>query len=272
MTIKTALFTLFVVASGGTVVAHDFWIEPTTFFTSAGSVVPLRLRVGEDLLGDPVPRDPAAIDQFILADGATRRPIVGGDGADPAGLLKVESSGLLVLGYRSRPNAVVLPAEKFNQYLSEEGLEAVAAARAARNQSAADGRELFSRAAKSLVLSGPAARSQRDRALGFRLELVAEENPYAVGTTERLPVRLLYEDQPLPGALVVAINKADPAAKLSARTDAQGRVRFGLVKHGMWLIKAVHMVPAPAGSGADWESVWASLTFELRQPAAASPR
>jgi hypothetical protein len=30
----------------------------------------------------------------------------------------------------------------------------------------------------------------------------------------------------------------------------------------MWMIKAVHMVPAPAGTGADWESVWASLTFE----------
>ena len=30
---------------------------------------------------------------------------------------------------------------------------------------------------------------------------------------------------------------------------------------GMWLIKAVHMVPAATGSSADWESFWASLTF-----------
>jgi hypothetical protein len=36
-----------------------------------------------------------------------------------------------------------------------------------------------------------------------------------------------------------------------------------LSKSGAWLVKAVHMVPARADAGADWESVWASLTFEL---------
>jgi hypothetical protein len=32
----------------------------------------------------------------------------------------------------------------------------------------------------------------------------------------------------------------------------------------LWLIKAVHMVPAPDQTKADWASIWASLTFELR--------
>ena len=31
---------------------------------------------------------------------------------------------------------------------------------------------------------------------------------------------------------------------------------------GVWMIKAVHMVPAPAGSNVEWASFWASLTFE----------
>jgi len=31
----------------------------------------------------------------------------------------------------------------------------------------------------------------------------------------------------------------------------------------MWMIKAVHMIPAPAGIDADWSSFWASLTFEI---------
>jgi hypothetical protein len=31
----------------------------------------------------------------------------------------------------------------------------------------------------------------------------------------------------------------------------------------MWLIKAVHMVPAPTGARAEWASFWASLTFDL---------
>ena len=78
-----------------------------------------------------------------------------------------------------------------------------------------------------------------------------------------LPVRLTYQGQPLAGALVVAINQASPAEKLRARSDKDGRVRFRLPRAGMRLIKAVHMIPAPAEGHADWESFWASLTFDL---------
>ena len=100
--------------------------------------------------------------------------------------------------------------------------------------------------------------------LGFPLELVAERNPYALRAGEEIPVRLTYENQPLAGALVVAINRADPAERLAARSDTEGRVRLRLRPGGMWLVKAVHMVAAPAGADADWASYWASLTFEAR--------
>ena len=79
-----------------------------------------------------------------------------------------------------------------------------------------------------------------------------------------MPFRLTYENRPLAGTLVVAINRQNPSDKVSARTDADGRVRFKLPRGGMWLVKAVHMVPAPASAGADWVSFWASLTFETQ--------
>ena len=53
----------------------------------------MRLRVGQDLLGDPVPRDPALVNQFIFEDAAGRKPLVGRDGADPAGFLRVAAPG-----------------------------------------------------------------------------------------------------------------------------------------------------------------------------------
>ena len=145
---------------------------------------------------------------------------------DPAGFLRVDTPGLLVVGYRSNASAVELAAEKFNQYLKEEGLEAIAALRARRNETGAKARELFSRCAKSLLLTGSPNAAQGDRRLGFTLELVAEKNPYALGAGEELPVRLTYENSPLAGALVVAINRLNPSEKLSARTGADGRVRF----------------------------------------------
>jgi hypothetical protein len=259
-----ALVVVAIALSCAPLLAHDMWIVPTTFSPASGEIVGVRLRVGQDLLGDPLPRDPALVNQFVVEDAEGRKPVIGRDGADPAGFLRVAMPGLLVIGYRSNPSAIELPAETFNQYLKDEGLDTVAALRARRNETGANAHELFSRCAKSLVLSGSPSEAQGDRRLGFPLELVAERNPYAIRAGQDLPVRLTYEDRPLAGALVVAINRQYPSERLAVRTDKDGRVRFQLRPGGMWLVKAVHMVPAPAGTNAEWASFWASLTFELR--------
>ena len=245
--------------------AHDMWIEPTSFLPDAGKVVGVRLRIGQDFLGDPLPRDPALIDQFISVDSSGRKPVYGHDGADPAGLVRVADSSLLILGYQSHPKPITLPAATFNQYLKEEGLDAIAELRTRRNQTNSEAREIFERCAKSLVRYGTPANAQADRALGFTLELVAEKNPYTLHAGEDLPVSLMYEGRALPGALVVAMNRSNPMSKISARTDRTGHVKLRLPEDGVWLVKAVHMIPAPDGSNADWASFWASLTFEVRK-------
>jgi uncharacterized GH25 family protein len=247
--------------SGATLLAHDLWIEPNAFALESGDSASLRLRVGQNLLGDPVARDTALIKQFIVEDASGRKPVVGRAGADPAGIVRAAEPGLLVVGYYSNPSAVDLSADTFNQYVKEEGLDAVATERARRRETASGVHELFTRCAKSLLLSGPPSETQRDRSLGFPLELVAERNPYTVRADQDLPIRLTYDNRPLAGALVVALNRLRLPETLSARSDAEGRVRFRLRPGGMWLIKAVHMIPAPAGTNADWVSFWASLTF-----------
>jgi len=266
---RSALLVVAIALSSATVVAHDMWIEPATFVPASGEIVSIGLRVGQELLGDHVPRDPSVIRDFIVEDAEGRKPVVGRSGADPAGFVRASAPGLLIVGYRTNPSTIEQTPEKFNQYLNEEGLESIAALRARRGQSGST-REMFSRCAKSLVLSGSADGTQADRALGFTLELVAERNPYTLTAGDDLPVRLTYESRPLAGALVVAIDRANPAQKLTARTGKDGRVRFTLPRTGMWLIKAVHMVEAPAGADAEWASYWASLTFELPAKAGTS--
>jgi hypothetical protein len=105
-----------------------------------------------------------------------------------------------------------------------------------------------------------------DRVLGLTLELIPEKNPYTLAARQELPVRLLYGGLPLSGAKVAAVPKDQPSRQVAARTDAQGRVRLPLGGPGVWLVKAVHMIAAPQGSGADWESFWASLTFAVPAP------
>ena len=254
--------------AGAAARAHDLWIEPTRFAPAAGEVVGLRLLVGEHFVGEPLPRIESLVREFVAAEAAGRRPVAGRDGAEPAGWIRVGPPGLTAIGYRSHPSRVELPADKFEAYLAEEGLVAVSALRAQRGQSSAAVQERFVRCAKALLLTGAADDALPDRTLGFPLELVAERAPNAVRPDQDLPVRLIHEGRPLAGVLVVAMNRLNPAARQAVRTDTEGRVQLRLQPAGVWLVKAVHMVVAPAGVDADWLSFWASLTFETRAPGA----
>lgn len=260
ISLLTLLVALFASAS---LVAHDFWIEPSTFQPEVGSSLALRLLVGENFLGDPFPRDPTHIKRFVMIGPQGETPIEGLSGSDPAGYVRANTPGLYVIGYSSNRNFVTLDAQRFESYLHEEGLERISSLRAKKSQSQVDAKEAYSRCSKSLVAVGEIDPAAQDLSLGLTLELVAGKNPYLLVQGEELPVRLLYKGKPLQGAQVVAKKRESPTRKLESRSDEQGRVVFHLIGTGVWLVKAVHMVPASEGTSADWESFWASLTFEI---------
>lgn len=231
--------------------AHDFWIEPSTFTPSRGGMVLVRLRVGEQWQGEPVARSSRWIERFAVRQSGKERAIRGTEGADPAGWFTFEE-GAAVIVYRSKPAPVTLPADRFEAYLREEGLERIIELRARRGESDRPGREIFSRCAKALV--GGASSEPVD----LRYEIVPLAAPAAA-----FRGRVLFEGKPLAGALIVASPRRDPSIRRTARSDANGHVSIDLgTTNGAWLIKSVHMVAAPADSGAEWESLWASLTFE----------
>ena len=262
---KKLLTAVAVVLAATPLLAHDFWIEPTTFHPEVGSMVGLSLRVGQGFRGDAVPLMPDKIVKFVTVSAAGVETAAGGiPGRDPAGRARVAEPGFVIAGYRSSPSSLELPADKFEAYLKDEGLEKIIAMRARRGDSEKPSKEIYSRCAKALLDAGGAGTTGFDRALGFRLELVSETSPKKLPANAggSIPIRLLFEGKPLAEALVVAMNRDEPDKRLSARTDKAGRVVLALPRGGVWLVKAVHMVPAPAESGADWESLWASLTFE----------
>jgi hypothetical protein len=252
--------------------AHDFWIEPSNYRPPASSTVAIRLRVGQDFLGDPVPRPSSAMLLRFDATTATgTAPVIGVQGEEPAGIVEIEGDGMTVVTYHSAPSYVELTEEKLAQYLRDEGLERIHEARRRSPSAGQPWREIYSRCAKSLLWTGQGtghAMGRRPAAIGNQpvgmpLELIAETNPYAMKAGGALPVRLLYRGQPLRDALIVAIPKMAPNRRIALRSDAQGRVRLKLPSAGEWLIKAVQIVPAPEGARGQWESFWASLTFEL---------
>ncbi len=248
------------------VFAHDFWIEPSSFRPTVGSVVQLRLFVGPGFEGEPFPRVPSLLSRFVVASASGERDVPGHPGMDPAGVIRIESPGLQIVAYRSLNSPLTVDAAKFDEYLKEEGLEKIAELRKKRGEAEKPAREVFSRCAKALLEAGAGTENRKpagqDRPVGLTLELVAEKNPYTLSPGDALPVRLLLESRPLAGALVQALLHGVPGVKASARTDRSGRVQLRLARPGFWLVTAVEMAPAPRGVDAEWQSLWASLTFE----------
>ena len=250
---------LFLLGSRG-LYAHDFWIAPSTFLAPTGTLVSVALREGEHGVGKPVPRMNNRIARFVDAGPTGACDIAGIDGADPAGFIRLAGDGTHILVYQSTPNDVMLQPALFEQYLWQEGLQHVIQTRHAQGQREQPGREGFRRCAKSLIRTQAGMDGGFDRVVGLPLEIIPESDPWAI--QGRLRFRLLFEGQPITGVQISALRIEDSGKLLSARTDGDGRVELALDKPGRWLIKGVHMIPAPAGDKIDWESYWASVFFE----------
>jgi hypothetical protein len=244
---------------------HDFWIEPVTFRPPINSSLPVNLRVGEDFNGTSQPYVPDWLVDFSVSTAAGRTAVAGLAGDDPAATLALREPGLRLIGYHSSRSFVDLEAERFNKYLLSEGLERIIELRRQRGQLQANGREYYSRCAKSLVVVGDGPRAGFDRVLGYPLELIPQADPYSLAPGDPLTVALIFKGKPVTGALVIAFTADRPADRLNVRTGSDGRARLPLNRAGRWLVKAVHMIAVPANDpAADWESFWASLTFEVR--------
>lgn len=246
--------------------AHEFWIEPESFRPKLGVRVPLRVYVGQNFVGDSIPYFPDRFERYVSVGPTGEHVIPGVLGDDPAGAVTAAAPGLYILALRTKPDKVSFDtSEEFERYLRAEGLERNLTRHQSRHKPGKIIHETYFRCAKSLLAAGNIPTDAADKALRLPLELIAETNPYRLGNSPklRLRLRLLYLDKPLEGALVVLSNKTKPLDKLKARTDKDGRVEFSLPLRGVWLANAVHMIPAPLLSGYDWKSLWASLTFEL---------
>src|SRR5262245_32360150 len=241
-------------------VAHEFWIEPERFRTAPGARDGIRLHVGQYFKGNSIPWLKDNYEDFYYSDARGTEKIRGILGDDPAGAITVRTAGRIWIVLRSVYFELTYdkPGE-FDAFLVKEGIEHLVP----RGQRKVPVKETYSRCAKSLLLAGPSRpTSAPDRAFGLPLELVAETDPYA-GKPGEFNVKLLYRGAPLAGALVTAFHKAVPDRRLEARTDAAGRARLPLDRQGIWLLNAVHLLPASKKSGAQWETMWSSLTFEI---------
>jgi uncharacterized GH25 family protein len=268
---KSALLCLCYMASAG---AHDFWIQPQQYWLQSKGTTSLTLEVGHGPYRQRSPIPPSRIKRFeALTPGGAQYDLSGSPTQ-----INVEEPGTYVLVLETDNRAQShLPAIRFNDYLQSEGLTPALEERKRSRRMAMDGSESYSRRAKALVHVGPAdaavptgdslaGRSvgarQVIQPLGLRLEIVPEVSPYTEPRPATLPVKVLFEGQPLPGATIKLTQlEHDDVPFETHLTDPAGRAVFSMPTRGSWLLNVVWTQVLPQSSETDFETVFSSLSF-----------
>ncbi|MDR3618350.1 MAG: DUF4198 domain-containing protein [Paludisphaera borealis] len=264
---SVAMGWLALVVASTTTFGHDYWLAPNATSTVIGGVIDVRLYRGEPLdVGDERPLEVDPTERFrLLARGLDLDLLKSAEeGRTPVARLTLTTPGgnLVVMERRPQPNR--LAADKFTEYLKEEGLDAIIDQRKQLGESEADGRELYGRCLKALVQVGDRHNDAYGRVVGHVLEILPEVDPTLRRLGEPLPVRVLFEGRPLAKAQITShVQDAGDVHNQTVTTDAEGRATFRIDRKGLWLIRMVHMRRAPKLDDADWESFWAAYTFGL---------
>lgn len=255
--------TLLLVAS--VALAHDLFLKLDTYFLEPRARVRISVLNGTFTESEGVVAPERVADISVVSPaGRTRLPAATAwtRGPDNTSLLTLElgDAGTYVAGASTRPRELQLSAEDFNGYLEEDGLPDVLEARRASNELGRAARERYSKHVKAIFQVGEARSEGFSVALGYPAEIVPLENPYTLSGGALLRVRCLVDGRPVANQTVLW---GGPVAQRSTRTDADGMAQVTLDSGGKWYVKFIHMVRANQ-AGLDYESKWATLTFEIR--------
>ena len=101
---------------------------------------------------------------------------------------------------------------------------------------------------------------------GHTLEIVPIEDPARLKEGDYLPVKVLYNSEPLRIELYATYVgfSTEGVWVYASRTHKEGVGRIKIVKSGIWLIKVGHKVPYPDPKECDQYSCTATLAFEVK--------
>jgi hypothetical protein len=263
-----ALLALFVWADKGD--AHEFWISPETYRAAVGEAVQADLRVGEEFRGAAQSYVPRNFTRFDVVTPEDVLPVDGRIGDLPALNAEELPEGLAVIVHETTERDLTWDEwDRFAAFAEHKGLGDVAAMQEERGLDRIDVREDYFRYAKSLIAIGHG--HGEDGVVGMRTEFVALANPYTDDLAGALPVQLWLDGEPRRTSQVEVFSRpvdGGDAELTLYETDGNGIVVISVQPGMEYLVNAVTLEPVePSGEdGAEWRTLWASLTFAVPRP------
>ncbi|MCS7024171.1 MAG: DUF4198 domain-containing protein [Bryobacteraceae bacterium] len=245
--------------------SHVLYLMPQPFVTEAGAVLKVHFENGDffPLGGSPV--DPARLrnTHLICKSGRVALENFQAGKSRTEATVRTPSSGLGTLTAETLPRFIELAPPKFLSYLKHEHLTHVINWRMKHGESQKPGREQYSKYVKAIVRMG-ASDGFLPQA-GLVVEFVPLTDPYSLRTGDALPVQLIFRGQPASDVAVHAawLERGKAIYRMVGRTDPQGRISVPIRAAGPHRLHAIIMERCREQDVADWESFWASLTFEI---------
>lgn len=254
--------------------AHEFWIAPERYRAPAGEAVQADLRVGEAFHGAAQSFVPRNISRFEIITPEGPLLVDGRLGDLPALDTSDLPEGLAIIVHETTASALTWENwDRFEAFAELKGLGDVMAMQRERGLDKDDVREDYIRYAKSLVAVGHGGGA--DQVTGLRTELVALANPYTDDLAGALPVQLWLDGEPRRNAQVEVYARpmdGGEAELTIQQTDGNGIVILSVSPGMEYLVNAVTLEPVEDSveiDGAEWRTLWASLTFEVPAPQSA---
>ena len=249
--------------------AHDLFLKLDSYFLQPNSKAVVRLLNGSFRASEnPVARDRMVDVSIVNGTGGRANPSAA-DWRDEGKIallnLQTGEAGTYVAGVSTKPREFALKAAQFNNYLLHDGVPDILAERKKNNELAKDVHERYSKHVKAIFQVGNAHTDAFKTALGYPVEIIPQQNPYALNAGQTLEVLCVKDGQPLAGQFVLAgreLNGKELAAP-GVRTNQSGLTRIALKGAGKWYVKFIHMA-AVNDAQVNYESKWATLTFEVK--------
>ncbi|MCA1589818.1 MAG: DUF4198 domain-containing protein [Acidobacteria bacterium] len=173
--------------------------------------------------------------------------------------------GNYVVGLSTMWRESALPAAEFNKYLPAEGIPDILENRTRDGELDKDARYRYSKYVKTIFQAGKNTTDSYKTILGYAAEMVPQQNPYKLKKGSSLDILCLKDGKPLAGQIVTTGYEAGGKmlGETSARTDKDGMLKVELTGAGKWYAKFISMVKIDDPK-LNYESKWATLTFEIR--------
>lgn len=264
----TAALAALVAVSAAALGAHDLFIKMDSYFLASGMPVSIPVLNGTFQVSlNSITTDRIAGISVLSEAG---RKSIDTDHwvaeTDTSYLnLRTGEPGTYVVGVSTLAREIDLDGADFNEYLAGDGIPDVLVQRALDRELDKEAREQYSKHVKAVFQVGERRTGGLDTPLGHPAELIPLVNPYTLSVGDEMVVRALVDGEPVARQLVLTGGEGAGGVfeEWSGRTGRDGVLSFPITASGRWYVKFINMRKSSQDE-IDYESKWATLTFEIR--------